>query len=671
MRLNTTHRRIINIGMLYVFLYPATAYADEIVPFRLTGVEGNVAVQRQSDEQIQGETGQPGTRYQLTTTEEEFSFLTHSYVFHPNLLKMDLGAGLLYTQNDLETTAGDREYDDDLYSLTARLRFLEKKPYPVTLYYERTTPSVSATYAERFVMENEKYGMNAALNQPVLPFSMTLEAFRQNQEGRGSTQIINNTTEQIQWRAYRSIGKTGHGQLTYYTTRYHSENGFFDPAGVPTINEQDTQSESVSLDTSFDFGAKRQFSVTNLISYYTQDNLPEREEFRWTPNLTWQHSQDTSSFYRLDYYDARVDGFETLTRSGAMGVRSNLTETIGVQGEVQGESTETSGLSNQVKGVNGTISYNKPLPFGRLSLSAGGGYTETRRDAPAAVIDRVGESVRLDGLQKVALDYPNVTAVTQVIHADPARQHITLVEGVDYEIELPPGGVGYAYIRRLGTINLLSGETVLVDYQYNTGGSVVYDSYNQNYHAQVDLFKHYSIYASYAETDNEVKEGFPTIPVSSTTFTRFGARMDQPFFNDELTLGIEAVREEMEDEISPYVRRRYDSYIEAIIFSDSRLRLSGRRVMQDNLYTAEDIDLRRQAARLTMHPWPRSSLSLEVSNEKDTGSSITRRIKEKAVIGQWRIRKLVLSLDGRSILETQGSYEREHNVFMARINREF
>lgn len=682
MQSNTAHRRIVYIGLISINLAPITAVSEEFSAFRLTGVEGNIAVQRVSDEQLQGQTDGAKSRNALTTTDEEISFLTHSYVYHPNLLNIDFGAGVLFTQNKAEVQPADTstepsasrsDYDDEFYSLTARLSFLEKKPYPFMLYYDRSYPTVSASVSERFIQEHEKYGINAALNQPVLPFSMNLEVSRQSQEGRGSTQIVNNQTDIIQWRAYRNIGKTGYGQLTYYNSQYHSQNGIIDFQGDVQINERDTTSESVSLDTYFDFGARRQFNFNNLLSYYTQDNLPEREEFRWTPNLSWRHTDKTTSFYRYDYFDSKVDGTETLAQTGAVGIRSELTETVAVDGGIHGEQTKTNGFEQQARGLNGTISYTQPLSFGRLQLSAGGRYDENERKAPDTVADKKGESIRLDGLQRVALAFPHVIEEPKpvVIHADPARQHIELIPDTDYEIEYPTGDRGPAYIRRLGTSSLESGETVLVDYQYRTGGDATYASLNQNYNAQLNFLDYYAVYISYSDTETELKEGLPNIAPSSTTYVRTGARVDHPFLQDDLTLGAEAIREEMEDDFSPYVRKSYDTYIEARFFIDTRLRLSSRRVMQDNQRSDQDVDLRRQTVRLTMHPFPRSSLSLEMSNEKDTGGELQRRIKEKAIVARWRIRKLLITLDGRSIVETHGSNEREHNVIMARLNREF
>ena len=659
-------RGIITAGIATILLH-SYVQAEEISVFNVTGVEGDVGIQYQSDEQLEGTVGETKSRNALTTTEEEISFLTHSYVYHPKFLNIDLGAGFVHAKNEVESPTGNSEYNDDLYSLSAYLRFLEGKPYPFTLYYDKTTPSVSASQNEKFILENEKYGINASLNEPVLPFSVNVDAFRQTQKGYGTTQVVNNTTEQVNWRAYRSFGETGYGQFTYYTNNYESENGLIGQ----TIEKRESNSQSTSLDMSYRFGAQRQVAFTGLISHYTEEGALQREDYRFNSNISWQHSEQTLSFYRFDYFSSEVEHTESISKSAALGASSDISETIAVNGELQADETETTGLVNRSNAMRGTVSYTRPFSVGKFGFSAGGGYNQTQREANVNEINRKGESIRLDGLQKVALGFPNVLAVTRVIHANPDRQHIILIEGVDYEIELPAGNVGPAYIRRLGTINLESGESVLVDYTYQTGGSVVYEALNQHYHAQLDLYKYYTLYAGYSETETKIKEGSPTIPISSVSYTRTGARMDVPFFQDDLIVGAEAQREEKDDDISPYVRNDYTSYVQARFWGNAQLRVSAQHSIQDNEYTTEDVDLRKQTARFTIHPWARSVLSFELSNEKDTGSSIPRRIKTKAVVGQWRLRKLVLTIDGRSIVETQGSYERQHNTIMAGLKREF
>ena len=536
-----------------------------------------------------------------------------------------------------------------------------------TVYYDLSNPSISTSRTEQYVQSVEKYGVNASIRESVLPFTTELDVFRQTQKGQGAVQTINTSTEQFQLRTYYNLGKKGFGQFDYTNKQYTSENGEVNS----TINKQETFSESISLNTMLKLGEKRQFDFNNLITYITQDNLPDRQDLMWMPGLSWTHSAATSSFYQFNFMDSEIEQIETKTRSGRVSILSSLTKSISATGDIHSESIETVGLSNKVEGFGGNLKYSKPLSFGLLSLNAGARYDETGRETTQNKITRVAESVRLDGTQRVALSESHVLLVSKVIHESLARQYITLVPGLDYEIELPAGGVGQAYIRRLGTANLASGESVLVDYEYQTGGNVEYSSLNRNYRAHLKLFDYYSVYYTYSDTGKKSKKGFSTIPLYSLRFQELGFRVDHPFLLDTLRLGGEVVRSEQDDGISSYVSRNYEAFMQMRVFSDARLNLTGSRYLQDYEFLNENVDVRRQSVKLTMQPLQRASLILEIKNEKDVGGSVVRRIKTKLVTGLWRIRQLTLSVNGSSIFETQGANERENNTLMFRLNREF
>ena len=130
--------------------------AAELTPFRLTGIEGYVELRFREDEQDISSGGGSSSREVRTSIEEEVFLLTHSYFYHPNFLQMDFGIGPVFVQNKLESSAGSAEDDDALYNLTAKLRFLETKPYPFTLFYDRQNPSVSLSLTDRFQQESTK-----------------------------------------------------------------------------------------------------------------------------------------------------------------------------------------------------------------------------------------------------------------------------------------------------------------------------------------------------------------------------------------------------------------------------------------------------------------------------------------------------------------------------------
>ena len=635
--------------------------AEDIATFRMTGVEGNVGLAYQSDEYLHGQIAETKLRDSLSTTQENVYILTHSYIYHPNLLSIDLGAGINFVQSELETTTGNAETDDELTRVTAKLRFLEKKPYPVTLYYDRDQPLISPSLTERFVQENERYGMNLALNQPLLPFSVNLEAFHVENHGSGVTRVIEDSSDQVLLRAYRSIGKDGYGQLTYHTNHRQSSSGLINLERTET----DISSESISFDTHFNFGEKNQLRLSNLLSYYTQDNTPSQQDFRFAPILNWTHSDDASSYYRFDYLDSEIEQGQIENINLVVGGIRNLSKALSMSGDVHSNSVEIkqeneTAFTSSTTGINASLNYNQPLSFGTLRLGMNFGYDTNSRNSGIVTVYR--EAVRLESTS-VALQNNFVTNVQTVVN----ELNQVLVEGADYEL-IVIGEI--THIRRIVSGNIAFGETVYVTYSYESDEDVTYSLFRQGYSASLDFLKYYSVYAQFSDNSVSIDEGSSS-QLSSTQQTRTGFRIDVPFMDDEMRIGGEISNESREDDFSPYDRQSGEVFYQTKLFSDSRLRLNARTVDQDNHNSNEDIALERQSAQLVLHPWPRASITFEVSNEKDTGGTVLRRTQINSIIGRWRLRKLLIEVDARSIHEVQDETEREHNVLSARLNREF
>jgi len=147
------------VGVAWLMLgLSGICLAEEIAPFRLTGIEGDVSLSYLSDSQTQGTSGGTSSTYAISNMQEQVFLNTHSYFYHPNFLKMDLGGGPLWVQNQVESDTSSRDDHETLYNLTGRLSFLEQKPYPLTIYYDHLNPTVSTSLTQSFVQTNTKTG---------------------------------------------------------------------------------------------------------------------------------------------------------------------------------------------------------------------------------------------------------------------------------------------------------------------------------------------------------------------------------------------------------------------------------------------------------------------------------------------------------------------------------
>lgn len=655
---------------------PAITFSEEIAPFRLMDVEGFVALRYRADEQSVGSSGATASTEEYVSMEEEVFVLTHSYIYHPNFLKLDLGGGPLLIQNELESTAGNTQSDESLYNLTARLRFLEEKPYPLVLYYDRENPSVSLSLTDRFLQKVTKYGMNFQLRQPVIPFTLDVEAFNQQTKGEGFDLVINDEVNQASVRAHISIGKDGYGQIAHTTNQLDSNTGL----RSSTIQTTKVRTDTTSFDSRFNFGAKKEFTLSNLMSYSTQEELNPRREFRFSPDLRWHHSDRMLSSYRYNLFTSKQTAVETTNQNAAVGITYDWTDRLSFNGDIHAEDNETTGLMLNSYGASAGVSYRHPLDFGTLRLSAGMRYDYFDRKVTANVPVR-DVNYTLSGTTAITLPHDSIIVATIQVRRDSDKTVLNVVENgtctptTNIDIVVTTIGLKTQIAKCLSTANNLitpSEDTSLVieiDYDYDPGGTAEYTNFDQTYQADLDFLRYYNVFARFRDNSSRVVSGTPTTALNDLSNTQFGARLNYPFWNN-WQVGAEYTIEEQSGESSSFERNSFDTHLQFPLLSGT-LYLNHRKVEVDNLNSVEDINLVRNSARYRARPWYRAILTVEISDEKDTGGTTPRRSRLHTLKAEWRIRKLTLAAEGRFIEETQGGTQRDRSVIKATLRRDF
>lgn len=641
--------------------------AEEFAPFRLTGVEGQISLRYLFDEETVGTVGGKMLRQTRPTYEQEIFVQGHGYIYHPNFLKLDVGGGPVLVQQTLESDGQRDTSRDTLYNFSGRLTFLEQKPYPLVLYYERLNPSVSLGLADRFRQDNTKYGLNFTLRQPVSPVLLNLDAFRLRSEGQGFSLIMDETTDQASVRAFRDYGVFGYGQILLQTIRQESRSG---SPQLP-IQASTTSTHNLNFDSVYTFGARRQFNLTTVSSYSAQEysiaqaSFPARNDFRFNSYLRWEHSDTLQSFYRYNLVSSRQGPVDTNDQSAALGV-SHRGKNLFTSAELHGERNQGSDFSSRLYGATGSLTYRRPAPLGSLQLSYGARYDRKDQESAAAQINVIGEHAILTGTTLVTLSRDFVVPSTVVV-SNLGRSQI-YAEGSDYQLTT----VGAkTQIQRLASGGIVDGQEVLVDYAFQSGGTFGYTLLDQNVQGNWGLGRYFNLFARYRNATQKVVSGLPTLPLNSVRSTLYGARMDLPLRWWGMLVGGEVSRERQNEDIAPFQRQSYDAYSQISLPLASTLRVSGRRTHVDNLNSPQDVNLSGMTVLLQSRPWFRTTVSAEADYEKDTGGLIPRSRWNDTLRAEWRVRQLILSVEGRFAREEQGVFEREKKTIRAVLRRDF
>jgi len=635
--------------------------AAGIKAFEVIDVESELVLRYMNDQQTFYQSDTKTQQDTRPTFQEEYIIDTNSYVFHPNLLSMELGGSLLFDQSSFETLDDKNSNNEALLGYNARLDFLNQKAYPVSLYYDKRNPSVSVGLGGRFLQENIRYGAELALLQPVTPVQITLSAYRQSVKGEGFDQVTDDDLEHADARLYRAYGKGNYAQLSYQIDNRDSRSGNPD---LPIVNRT-TSTTSTYFDSKNLMGDARQAELVTNASYNTQQEFPRRKELRINPIINWQHNDLLRSFYRLNFNETTeedIDIRQTYLISGIGYGGPHYNASI----DLHGEDNQSTTLDYQNAGSSYMISHNRPIAFGAMKFSYSGSFDYRDQTSSDDLFEIFGEQHIMIGTTPVTLQREFVDPSTPIQVWNTGRTQL-YIENIDYRV-IKIGS--QTQLQRFSSGSIISGQTVLVDYSYQTGGTFALNLISNNLQLNWGPSRFYDFYIRYRNSQQNLRSGNPTIKLNSLINLTYGINVDQPLLNG-INFGGEVYFEDHEEDINPYYRQNYDAYVELPLPRLSNLRLSARRVLVDNEKSVEDVDLTGYIFHLQTRPWLRARLSFESSYENDIGGTINRTLIIHRFQLGWAFRQLSLTADAHYSTEDQGQTERDRWAVKFILSRTF
>lgn len=655
---------------------PCVAQEDEFAPFRVTEVEGTVSARLLRDEATTriGAAGTSTTSTQSDLRSTALVFLsTRSFVYHPNLLALDIGFGPIYQRGRFVTEAGSVRTETDagkgLYDLSARATFLRGKPYTGALFYEHLNPYVSVGPALVILQENTRRGAEFSLFDPATPVPMTVEANRSRSLGRGGTLVVDDQIDRYSLTADRALGLMGSTRLRVDGTRQDSQSGSVDLPIVRTTSHSTT----AGLDTRLQLGPDGRHRVANLITYSSLRydlglNPPaDRRDMRGLLDLRTRHSDALQSFANVNVANADQGAVRSQTRNGVAGATWWPVQDLATTMEVRGESIRTTEFKSSLRGAAASADYQWPLAGGRAQAGYAVRYDDRAQTALAPSTPVIGERHVLAGVTIVPLDQPRVVAGSVRVWNEARTQ--AYVEGRDYLLSV----VGIeTRIQRIVTGDILDGQTVLVDYAVETGGTFEYTQLDRTVNLFWSWRNRFSAYARRFDSSPHLTAGVPLLTLNEVRSTIVGARCELPMAT-MWSVGASVEHENRRETIQPFKRNAADVFVlwEEALLGQGAIRLGARRVRVDYESSLQDVDLTGYDLRYWVYaPWG-IELHADWSTEKDTGGPVGRRRDFGSLRARWRYRQLLMSLSGTRTREAQDSLQTTRTLMQFLLQRNF
>ena len=665
-------RRSVASGIAALVLFVDGGRAAEIESFKLTGIDGYVTLQYVQDEQA---TDQPGTaprsRQAQSGFRNEIFVMTHSYIYHPNLMTLDLGGGPILHSESFAGDTGAARARGALYNLTARATLLRDKPYTGSLFFSHLNPTVSVAPGQVLTQENTRYGFDFSVLAAASPLPVQAGFTRSHSQGRGADRLVDDRVDQFNLSASRSYGDLGSTQVQYQTSHQSSQSG---SQNLP-IQSSTASHHAVNVDTRLQFGDKRQYDIANLVSFNTQGYalgsgaLSELRDRRFMLDLRARHSDKLLSHGMYNYGHSSQGDLDSVTQAAAAGLSYWPTAGLETSVGVRGDNNRTRQFVAQSLGADGSFRYEQPLPVGVGQISYGARYDSRSQQAQSSQTSVLGERITLSGVTYTALTHAHVTVGTPVVSNAGRTQ--TFVAGVDYLLTV----VGTeTRLQRLIGGRILDGEQVLVDYAYDVGGTYAYNQFDQTLNLNWNLSRFLNGYFRYFASAPRLASGSPSFPLNDVKSSIYGLRADLPFNAGlPITVGGGIEFENRHETVSPYQRMANDLYIQTDepLLGLGNLRASLRRSRIEYAVAAQNSDVRGYELRYWSRQWFGIDLTAALGAERDAAGLIPRHRNDGSIGLQWQERKFTLSSSLIRTRETQAGVERNRTTFQFLAKRDF
>lgn len=658
-------------GLVQLCLPVCATAADEVTAFRLTDFRAYLEFKYRND-LIDNEATGVETEVDDTRQQIELGASTTSYVFHPKLLRMLIAGSVLSDRQTIDreritpTQSGpilsSSTRDEVFLNLDANLQFLKDKPYPTTISYIRTNPIVRTGVEGSFTQESERFGVDFQLRD-VLPVDMSVNAFQDSSFGESLDRVIDFTSESVTVTARKYFSSGDRLSVEYENSSQVSRNG--DPRRA--IQETIRQAQRVAVTSTARLGDSDQLRIDQTASINRRDD-PDVTDINYVPQVRWIHSDSFQTRYRYSFSQSERPQSDFRNRTEALSASLHYSPSDDVNGFIRSEfdrSTEDNRLSQDSSGLSGRANLRRNTSNGQLNISLGVGYRKNARESQDPSIVVLEEPLIFSGTAPIGLARDFVITETIIVRNETRTQ--TYIEGLDYRL-IQIGSV--TQLERLIGGSILQDETVLIDYEAETGGTFDYTQENTTFSADYKFAEYHNVFLRYLNNRQDLTSGFSTLPFNSIEAIEVGIREQLPLRVGGIKLFGEARYLRQNEDINPFDQRSLLISVQAPLPFRMNFNASASRNIVENHLSDEDLDLAVFTANLTWQARRNLSIRAEGYFDEDTGGTVLRSNSRLKFGVQWRYRRVSLRMDARYEEQEQGDFANDHFELWLQIRRE-
>jgi hypothetical protein len=424
-----------------------------------------------------------------TIFEESISLETDGYVYHPNIMEFTLGGVYGLVQEEFEDVVdGDKRattQSGDLTEFDMDLLLFKKRPFPLTVFAHRNRGLIPRPFLPSLETTTTSYGFTWQYVHEKTPVSL---------------QFTHTDAKLTPLFVARSIDPEEEGRQENTEVRLKIDHHFSDRSTLhmtyehESVDEKpfelDYDADELTLAHNWQFGPKRQHTLRSELNVLDQRGTITIKRVRWREDLRLKHSGSLRSFFQFEALDRERGGRSdevpvvderSLYFSAMLRHQLYLSLTSQIRAFVRHQQFEPDLDVTRWSG-QANFKYRKTNRWGVLHANYGIRGERNDQQGSEQTREIIEETHTFRDPDPITLGSRNVVPGSITVRAE---DRVTYYHrGFDYSVRTIGNSVE---ISRLTGGRIVDGETVLVDYLFNVGGTFQLDTVGQNFGVRQDF----------------------------------------------------------------------------------------------------------------------------------------------------------------------------------------
>ncbi len=670
-----------SVLIICLLLISTVSLSTEIKSFGYLGYEGQFNLDFLNEDSFLGVEQEASTDEERTIKQGKVDLLFHTFIYHPNFVKFDIGLGLVLSQTGIknrsviEQPIASGNYEEQPLLIATRdsqevdfsllFSFFEKKNFPFSLYYSVKHPNLSATSVDAFISENTRYGLKFLWNAPV---TINFDAVHFETKGDSNLRIIDEVVDSTTIKAFKSLSNNGYQQFSINHQVSESKSG----SKLDKIYETKNTSDNVNYDGQFNFGEKEKFNFNLRANYQRNRDSFEFDETGIIPGLRWKHSERLKSYYQYSYNQNVFTDYKIVNHIAVAGLTYANLRGISNSTNFSANRSELANATTKQSDVRNSTSYNTVFKGGSFSLNAT--ISVGQHDSKTSLTEVLyRESIVLINNTPITLTKTTILTNKAITVISAKNESIIYQEDIDYRLTRRNGVVTIEIIK--GSLILFENDKVFVDYFYDPGGNSRFQQQTKSVTTQINFFEYLNVFAGYSDFSlSNIDGAIASTQVTTRITNNYGAGFDVPFFSDNVLLGSEIRYDNSDENITETNSVSRHLYSQFRLLRSTNLYLSRRHTIINYLGVvgeSNNVDKVTYHAMLKIQPSNRTNISLIYDDSKDVGGIRVRSYTESALRYEWHYRRVIVNLTASLFKENQGTLIRKRKTMHLNFIRTF